>query len=723
MLLAGPHFHVLHPPEIGSNQVIALGGVFYVGERDKNDPIALASFLVQIRKRLTQAGISGADLRVYRVQTGDLIASVDAAPSADYVLTLGFFGDGGDKSAYRIVVIADGYQIAEIFKSQTLTGGEALASLEDHALVYVAGASPAGVLIDAEAKTITLTEATAGRDLYSYLWGLWEDGSLTTSRFPIWPRESRRLALFNGWTLTAESWAYLRGTGIEVLDDGEQAVQTWANISSVLDPGEGVRLYYSRNGGAAVDFDAAGPVNQLIDVSEATTSLIVYARAEGRVPSSQEILATVDDTQLRATVYPVAITTSVDAHVQASDAEVDAQAPYTAMALAYPPAPVERTVGGLTGRFDVIVDGAGADFRQIYTWLQRRARLPAYRTEPVLVEMRGDTLYPAPGLFIDNLGTGADSVIFTDLDGATLQPPPVTTLALSFGSAAAADPDARFALYFAEGYGQPVAVIVEDAGGAPIAGLVGGQTGITRAYDYAGNVQRGEGSAGTDADVVLVVQGRSVAQGAVSQATITDAASLAVAAVPVLNEAYEAPPAGILSSVDTAARRITISDQVESADAVQIASAIADWFIGEDGARLYLPPPVRTVGRAETGATILILEPWRIVVDHDLTVIGDVDLDGAEGEPWIYSGRLRLREGVQVRTITQRVGSGLDDEERGWLRDINRVHGLDPAAPLSQTVELDPDTGKVKRNTKTAGDLVVRDTQDGPTIVTERLDP
>ena len=173
----------------GSNVVQQLGLGFIVRERNPNDPIAMAPFLVEVRDRLTQQGVAGAEIRLYRVQSHAPAGGVESAPAADYTLEVGYFGEGGAKSLYRIFVQADGYQIGEAQQVQTLTGGSIQVQLERHALVYAASALGLGVTVDVEAQTLDLAQPISLPALYSYLYDLWgSDDDKPRAPFPLWPR-------------------------------------------------------------------------------------------------------------------------------------------------------------------------------------------------------------------------------------------------------------------------------------------------------------------------------------------------------------------------------------------------------------------------------------------------------------------------------------------------------------------------------------------------------
>ena len=70
-------------------------------------------------------------------------------------------------------------------------------------------------------------------------------------------------------------------------------------------------------------------------------------------------------------------------------------------------------------------------------------------------------------------------------------------------------------------FGTDAAILVNDNGGTPISGNIGGSESINFDFDYDGNVQRGAASAGTDAPVTLVALGLDTAQYVQVEGTIT----------------------------------------------------------------------------------------------------------------------------------------------------------------------------------------------------------
>lgn len=144
------------------------------------------------------------------------------------------------------------------------------------------------------------------------------------------------------------------------------------------------------------------------------------------------------------------------------------------------------------------------------------------------------------GLFIEGLSTAEkQNVIMTDNAGATKTYPYFPSVEITVGASALADPNAWYHVFYEDGSGSndfdtASAVTVNDSSGNPVKGNVqadevGGK--ILFAYAYDTNTQAGL-SAGVDKDIVVVVEGDGVAAQAITYATITRTAVVAITCAP-----------------------------------------------------------------------------------------------------------------------------------------------------------------------------------------------
>jgi hypothetical protein len=86
-------------------------------------------------------------------------------------------------------------------------------------------------------------------------------------------------------------------------------------------------------------------------------------------------------------------------------------------------------------------------------------------------------------------------------------------------------------------YGTAGAITVKDKDGIDIAGTINAGT-IAFTYDYDGNVQRGSGSDGDDAPIVVVAGNKGVAKPVVATGTITRAKGITISLVAEQDRAY-----------------------------------------------------------------------------------------------------------------------------------------------------------------------------------------
>jgi hypothetical protein len=145
------------------------------------------------------------------------------------------------------------------------------------------------------------------------------------------------------------------------------------------------------------------------------------------------------------------------------------------------------------------------------------------------------------GVYIDNFNANdTNRIVFADNTGAELQFPFVASGQINFNTNLQNDPDAVFALFFADTFGTAGAIIVEDNDGNPISGNVGGNASLAFTFDYDGNTQGGR-VAGTDAPIIAVALGEEDAQYVQNQGLIVRASGQTLALVSALERNYSNP--------------------------------------------------------------------------------------------------------------------------------------------------------------------------------------
>lgn len=143
----------------------------------------------------------------------------------------------------------------------------------------------------------------------------------------------------------------------------------------------------------------------------------------------------------------------------------------------------------------------------------------------IVTKSGADTL----GLFIENIPVVDQQRIVFKADDASLKTYPfLLQLNLDVGANAAADANAWYHVWESAGYGTAGAVTVNDSSGNPIKGTVGGSSTIAKAIDYDGDL------GGEDLDIIVECEGDGTATVAKAAATITRTPSITVVCQPGL---------------------------------------------------------------------------------------------------------------------------------------------------------------------------------------------
>ena len=508
------------------------------------------------------------------------------------------------------------------------------------------------VVIDTGAKTVQLVVAgnlddnapgqTSGvtlQALYSFLKEEWkDDATLNKFRFPI-------KAIFNASFIWQNNWApadaqtrdLIRDAGWEEVDGSAYA--GIISLGSMDDSAADLAYYIQTESFTATttDFDKTGELNEPIQILGAggtpdnTGYLKVFLREQGKTYATYALLAEQGLGALDSVVYRLPLANATDIDITETDANIDANVPYTGMTLsflkgsgfttwanatAYPAGavvldPIRQSGGSTNGTwwftpgggttsgtgtaddtgitdwesyageiqigsewyaFNRIVDGNGGTKGEIYNWLQRILRLTTDINDNLLGGPNqngfgavngevaadlggfvGSVLHSAGGVGITNFdvndtndivmhditvdggGLDSESVPLTD----TARPFPfVSAGTISFSQNLVDEPDVDtiYRMYFlnddagdnlGNDFDTANAIVVNDNGGSPIEGQITAAD-IAFDYDYDGNTQRGAGSAGTDAPVVVVAQALDGAEWIEAQATITRATGISI---------------------------------------------------------------------------------------------------------------------------------------------------------------------------------------------------
>lgn len=695
----------------GSNTVLQSGLTLLVRERDPDDPISEPDLTVQIRRALeSSAGVTGGELRVHRVSNGLELGGLDPTVGADTTVSpVGYFGESA-ASDVRVVFLHDDFRPAEAQVRQTLTGTSVQMQLEPDDLIYTGAQAGSGVSYDTAGLVLTLAQAITGVSLYSYSKDQWRsvDGR-TSTVFPLLGRAGDRLVLLNGWSFAAGSVSRLRGSGLEVWSGSgpDTVTARYANLRALASPGAGVTCYYVLGaGGSAVDL-SAGTFDNMIDITASGGALVVRARPAGRTFASVDVVGVFGT--LQAQSYGLTLLTEVDSNLQAGD--VDNDAPYTGMLLTdHSGAPVSRTLNGVTDTFDRVIDAAGGSHLQAYTWGQHYLRQAANLTESDLFSVQGGSLVCEQGVYIDNLGSGQDSVVFRGLGGNTLQAPAYATVTLRFsdnliGGDYRLDTGATW-----PGAG---ATPVQDVNNSPIGGIIPVGGVVTFSYDHAVN---------GDLAVHLAARNPGTARRVDLDGTIISG-GLGLTANAIDETAAAWPASGAGSAIDGTAGTITPPGTFTQGSYPQLYRDAETWTDA-----LMYRAAFRVSGGDDLGGgqstdvDLFVQSGWSVVFGHSIsfedgganlradTGVADHIVAGAGVAlvelPSSRRGLTTEVEGVSSTTAANVVTIKADVET------LKRVEGLDPSNPVTHTVTRDSN-GQVAEEVTTAGTLRRRGVYNG----------
>ena len=154
-------------------------------------------------------------------------------------------------------------------------------------------------------------------------------------------------------------------------------------------------------------------------------------------------------------------------------------------------------------------------------------------------------------MYIDDLAAAdTNNVTYTDATGVARNEAFVAAGAIAFNSNLQNDASAIYSMFFTnddagtnlgQDYGSPLAITVKDNDSVDVSGSIGGVPSVSFTYDYDNNVQRGVGSADTDAPVTIVAIGLNTAQFVILQGTIARSKTNNFSLVSTLERNYSNP--------------------------------------------------------------------------------------------------------------------------------------------------------------------------------------
>jgi len=420
------------------------------------------------------------------------------------------------------------------------------------------------ITIDTSAKTIELSVAgnlsndgVTGQSLYSFLKEEWKnDANLIPYPFPMISITPEQFEFIEDWVpsndttrnlIRSAGWREI--TSADVLEREYMGIVSLGYIDSANTP------YYAFSTDAAkTDFDFNGEINQAIQTfgdssngnfDKRSDVLTLYIRSQGKTYGSATTTS-IGLTSLNYIANRFPLAEAADSKVSASDSGIQNNAPYTGMSITY--GAVNRTIGGVSYNFDIVVDGNNGTTQQVYEFVQYNLRqatdIDAGEGSQVgqladsLMSFAGDTLKTTTGVAIDNFQTSdRNNLVFKDTGGSDRTFPFVATGTVSFNTNLASDASAIYRMFFTSGFGTGSAILVDDESGTDISGNIGGSTSVAFDFDYDGNTQGGR-TAGTNADVTVVAIGLDTAQYVAAEGTITRATGQNISLVAPLERNY-----------------------------------------------------------------------------------------------------------------------------------------------------------------------------------------
>ena len=433
-------------------------------------------------------------------------------------------------------------------------------------------------------KTFTLIEAgnlvakdgVTGNALWAKFVDLWTTGTYQPYPFPMNVLDARSGQYIFGQDPggTYNGWKPADDTTRQMIRDAGWSEYSAAGVLNrqyvgmvALASGfpTGAQFYYQKaSGGAAADFTFDDAPNEAIQVFgdsgngdfDSRTYFKLYCR-EADYTYDDAVLTDVGETGTGAFKVALPISVGSDLKITDDDAEMT-NAPYVNIGLEYFGS--DQTgydIGAYP--FRVIIDNttAAATLEEIYTKMQFNLRQTGDiddgagtvvgKTANQLCYFVGDTLYTTLGVFIDGvLAADLNRVIFLDQNGVERSYPYASAGTLNFNTALTSGGTGYYRMYFLNDdagsnlgydYGTADAITVNDADDTPITGTITGAS-IAFTYDYDGNDQRGAGSEGEDAPIVVVAGNAGSAKPVVATGTISRSKGISITLTAETDRAY-----------------------------------------------------------------------------------------------------------------------------------------------------------------------------------------
>lgn len=434
------------------------------------------------------------------------------------------------------------------------------------------------VIINTATKTIQLvvdgnltTDGVTGQCLYSFLKEEWKnDDTLFKFPFPMTSITNEQFEFNYDWMpADATTRTLIRTAGWAEISTAGVSKRIYAGIISLGSIGTTDQPYFQQvDGGSAVNTTFTGAVNEAAQIYgdvdngnfDRRSYFKLFVREQGKKYASAQ-LTDIGVSTMTSIVYRFPLANSDDLKISHNDSTISSDAPYTGIDVTYYASNQTRSIGGVDYNFNIIIDGNNASAESIYEKIQYLLRQDTDidagtgsiigKTASDLLTFTGDTLATSTGVYIDNFDpTDTNRLEFYDVTGTLRTFPYVATITLNFNDNLQSDSNAVYRVFFTNDdaglnlgydYGTSNAIVVQDASSSNMSGSISGNSSISLAYDYDGNIQRGAASAGTDAPVTVVAIGLSTGQYVKSTGTITKSTANTVSLVAALERNYSNP--------------------------------------------------------------------------------------------------------------------------------------------------------------------------------------
>ncbi|UOF78874.1 structural protein [Caudoviricetes sp.] len=442
------------------------------------------------------------------------------------------------------------------------------------------------IWLDTTAKTFTLAafgvlvakDGVTGNAIWAKFVDLWTTASYQPFPFPMNVLDARSGQYifgqdpggsFNGWKPANDATRQMvRDAGWSEYSAAGVLNRQYVGIVALASgfPAGGQFYYQRASGGSAANFTFTDAPNEGIQVFgdasngnfDTRTYFKLFCR-EADYTYDDAILSDVGESSTGAFKIALPISVGSDLKITDNDATVASSAPYTSIDVEYFAVDQNKTIGGGSYPFRVIIDNvtAAATLEEIYTKIQYLLRQAGDidsgagtvtgKTANALCYFVGDTLYTTQGVFIDGvIPADLNRIVFLDQNSVERTYPFASAGALNFSSNLVTGAAGYFRMYFTNDdagnnagadYGTSSAITVNDKDGNPIQGTISGAQ-IAFTYDYDGNVQRGAASAGDDAPITIVAGNAGYAKPVVATGTISRSKGISITLTAETDRAY-----------------------------------------------------------------------------------------------------------------------------------------------------------------------------------------